>query len=52
MTTRELDELRERVRDYVYDCTRDEFRRGWTLSAHQTDDLIELISRALKDSVE
>jgi hypothetical protein len=34
--------LRERVRDFVYDCTRDEFQTGWTLSAQQADDLIEI----------
>lgn len=37
-------EMRERVRDFVYDCTKDEFSTGWTLSAHQTDDLIALIT--------
>jgi hypothetical protein len=37
------DALRERVRDFIYDCTKDEFNTGWTLSAHQTDDLIAII---------
>jgi predicted Rdx family selenoprotein len=39
----EIEQLRERVRDFIYDCTRDEFGHGWTLSKHQTDDLIALI---------
>lgn len=37
-------EMRERVRDFIYDCTKDEFNTGWTLSAHQTDDLIEMVA--------
>lgn len=44
MTNEELVELRERVRDFIYDCTKDEFDTGWTLSAHQTDDLIAMIA--------
>ena len=42
-----LMDLREHVRDFVYDCTRDEFGHGWTLSAQQTDDLIAMVSAAL-----
>jgi hypothetical protein len=40
-------ELVERVRDFIYDCTKDEFDSGWTLSAHQTDDIIEMVSQSL-----
>jgi methanogenic corrinoid protein MtbC1 len=43
------EEIVERVRDFVYDCTKDEFDHGWTLSAHQTEDLIKLIGAALGD---
>jgi hypothetical protein len=38
--------LREAVRDFVYDCTKDEFNVGWTLSAHQADNLIALVTEA------
>jgi hypothetical protein len=44
----EILKLRERVRDFIYDCTKDEFGSGWTLSAHQTDDVIEMIAKALR----
>jgi hypothetical protein len=34
--------LVERVRDYIYDCTKDDCGHGWTLSAEQTRHVIAL----------
>jgi hypothetical protein len=38
------EKLVERVRDYIYDCTRDEFGHGWVLSAEQAEHVIKLAS--------
>jgi hypothetical protein len=48
MTTTELvePELREQIRDFIYDCTKDGFGHGWTLSADQTDFIIGLVLKA------
>jgi hypothetical protein len=37
------DNLLERVRDYIYDCTKDECNVGWTLSKYQAEDLIAMV---------
>ena len=50
VSTDGLMELRERVRDFIYDCTTDDCGTGWTLSAHQTDDLIAMANEALQRS--
>jgi hypothetical protein len=38
----DVDELVERIRDYIYDCTKDEFGHGWTLSGEQVRHIIAL----------
>jgi hypothetical protein len=38
----DVDELMERIRDYIYDCTKDEFGHGWTLSGEQVRHIIAL----------
>lgn len=50
VSTDVLVELRERVRDFIYDCTTDDCGTGWTLSAHQTDDLISMTNASLQRS--
>jgi hypothetical protein len=39
-------ELREQVRDFIYDHTKDGFGHGWTLSAEEAERLIRLVRRA------
>jgi hypothetical protein len=38
----DVDGLVERIRDYIYDCTKDEFGHGWTLSGEQVRHIIAL----------